>query len=87
MKLKPLLDRVIVKPLEPIKRTPSGLVLPSFVQANVCEAEVLRAAECLNIGFDSKALCSESAGLSCKLSEVNVVVLKSAGVLALVCNE
>ncbi|ATW06066.1 10 kDa chaperonin [Candidatus Hodgkinia cicadicola] len=87
MKLKPLLDRVIVKPLEPIKRTPSGLILPESVQANVCEAEVLWTAEGVDIDVGSKVLYSKSAGLSFKLSELNVVILKSADVLALVYNE
>ncbi|AUG91430.1 10 kDa chaperonin [Candidatus Hodgkinia cicadicola] len=87
MKLKPLLDRVIVKPLESTKRTPSGLILPDFAQANVCEAEVLWVAEGLNIGVGSKVLYSKSAGLSYKLSELSVVILKSADVLALVYDE
>ncbi|AUG34095.1 10 kDa chaperonin [Candidatus Hodgkinia cicadicola] len=87
MKLKPLLDRVIVKPLEPIKRTSSGLILPDSAQANVCEAEVLWIAEGVNINVGSKVLYSKSAGLSYKLSELNVVILKSADVLALVYNE
>ncbi|XXN13637.1 MAG: hypothetical protein AAI902_00120 [Candidatus Hodgkinia cicadicola] len=87
MKLKPLIDRVIVKPLEPVKRTSSGLILPDSVQSNVCEAEVLWVAEGLNIDVGSKVLYSKSAGLSYKLSELSVVILKSADVLALVYNE
>ncbi|AUG34209.1 10 kDa chaperonin [Candidatus Hodgkinia cicadicola] len=87
MNLKPLLDRVMLKPLEPIKRTSSGLVLPDSAQASVCEAEVLWMAEGVNINAGSKALPSKSAGLSYKLSELNVVILKSADVLALVYNE
>ncbi|AUG33764.1 10 kDa chaperonin [Candidatus Hodgkinia cicadicola] len=72
MKLERLLDRAIVKP-----RASGGSTLLDSVQANVCEAE--RA----NI----KVLCSKSAGLSYKLSELNVVVLGNAGVSALVDNE
>ncbi|AUG91326.1 10 kDa chaperonin [Candidatus Hodgkinia cicadicola] len=87
MKLKPLLDRVIVKPRESTKRTPSGLILPDSAQANVCEAEVLWVAEGLDTDVGSKVLYSKSAGLSCGLSELSVVILKSADVLALVYNE
>ncbi|AUI38887.1 10 kDa chaperonin [Candidatus Hodgkinia cicadicola] len=81
MSLKPLLGRLILEPLEPIKGASSGLP----VQANVCEAEVLWVAEGVNVG--SKVLYSKSAGLSYKLSELNVVTLESADVLALVYNE
>ncbi len=42
-------------------------------------------AEGVNVG--SKVLYSKSAGLSYKLSELNVVTLESADVLALVYNE
>ncbi|AUI38857.1 10 kDa chaperonin [Candidatus Hodgkinia cicadicola] len=56
MKLEPLLDRAIVKPLEPIKSA-SGAALDS-VQANVCEAEALWAAEGANV----RVLCSYICG-------------------------
>ncbi|AUG34072.1 10 kDa chaperonin [Candidatus Hodgkinia cicadicola] len=83
MKLEPLLDRVIVKPLEPIKTTSSGLMSPGSAQANVCGAEVLWAAGGVSKSVGSRG--SKSAGLSCELSDV--VILKSADVSALVYNE
>ncbi|AUG62920.1 10 kDa chaperonin [Candidatus Hodgkinia cicadicola] len=57
MKLEPLLDRVIAKPFEPVKRTSSALILSDSAQANVCEAEVLWVDEGVNVDSRGAVFC------------------------------
>ncbi|XXM93329.1 MAG: hypothetical protein AAI946_00100 [Candidatus Hodgkinia cicadicola] len=87
MQLKPLFNRVVVKPLEVTETTPSGLILASSAQAEVCEAEVLWAADGLNINAGDKVLYAKSAGLRYERADLSVVILKSTDVLAVVYNE
>ncbi len=87
MQLEPLFGKVVVKPLDAVKKTSSGLILPDCAQAGVCEAKVLWAAEGINIKVGSTVLYCKAAGLRYECSELSVVILKSADVLALVYNE
>ncbi|ATY93458.1 10 kDa chaperonin [Candidatus Hodgkinia cicadicola] len=87
MKLKPLFNRVVVRPLEATKKTPSGLILPDCAQTNIVEARVLWAADGLNISANDRILYIKSAGLEYECAGLSVVILKSTDVLALVYNE
>ncbi|XXN13800.1 MAG: co-chaperone GroES [Candidatus Hodgkinia cicadicola] len=87
MQLKPLFNRIVVKPLEPVKKTLGGLILPDSAQDGVCEAEVLWVADGVNIQAGDKILYASGTGLHYNSSNVNVVILKSVDVLAVVYNE
>ncbi len=93
LKLKPLGDRLVVKPLEGEEMTPSGIVLPETAKEKPQKGEVLavgpgaRDEEGKRIKMDvaiaDKVLFAKYAGTEFKLDGEKVLILRESDVLAI----
>ncbi|WGS83565.1 MAG: hypothetical protein P3M75_00065 [Candidatus Hodgkinia cicadicola] len=87
MYLKPLPSKLVAKPLQAVRKTSKGLIIPYSSQAPVAEAVVVWAADNAEVSEGDRVLYLKSMGLSYRLLDLEVVVLKSVDVLAVVCDE
>jgi chaperonin GroES len=93
LKLKPLGDRLVVKPLEGEDVTPSGLVLPETAKEKPQKGEVLsvgpgaRDDDGKRIAMDVKAkdkvLFAKYAGTEFKIDGEKVLILRESDILAI----
>lgn len=93
LKLKPLGDRLVVKPLEGEDVTPSGLVLPETAKEKPQKGEVLsvgpgaRDEDGKRIAMDVKAkdkvLFAKYAGTEFKIEGEKVLILRESDILAI----
>jgi len=93
LKLKPLGDRLVVKPLEGEEMTASGIVLPETAKEKPQKGEVLavgpgaRDEEGKRIKMDvatgDKVLFAKYAGTEFKLDGEKVLILRESDVLAI----
>jgi chaperonin GroES len=93
LKLKPLGDRLVVKPLEGEDVTPSGLVLPETAKEKPQKGEVLsvgpgaRDEDGKRVAMDVKAkdkvLFAKYAGTEFKLEGEKVLILRESDILAI----
>jgi chaperonin GroES len=91
--LKPLADRLVVKPLEQEEKTASGIILPETAKEKPQEGEVLatgpgRWEEDERIPMDVKVgdivLFAKYAGTEVKIKDEKYLILKESDVLAIV---
>ena len=85
MKLKPLFDRVIVKPILE-KKTESGIIMPESSKERPCIGEVIAVGQGddknkIIISVGDKVLYSKYAGVDFKFDGENLVVLKQVDIL------
>jgi chaperonin GroES len=92
--LKPLADRIVVKPLEQEERTPGGIILPETAKEKPQEGEVLAVGPG-RMGEDNKripmevkvgdiVLFAKYAGTEVKIRDEKYLILKESDVLAIV---
>ena len=96
MNLKPLGDRVVVKPVEKEERTKSGIVLPDTAKEKPQEGivEAVGTGRILDNGtkvpmelkVGDKVLYAKYAGNEFKLDEVEYLIVSEKDVLAVVAN-
>ncbi len=94
LNLKPLGDRLVIKPLEGEEVTPSGLVLPETAKEKPQKGEVLsvgpgaRDEDGKRIAMDVKAgdkvLFAKYAGTEIKIDSEKLLILRESDVLAIV---
>ena len=93
MKLKPLLDRVVLKPVEAEEKTVSGIILPSSAQEKPSIATVVAVGEGgyvdghdvkMLVKVGDKVLFSKYAGSECKIDDEKFIVIKQADILAVI---
>jgi chaperonin GroES len=94
LNLKPLGDRVVIKPLEGEEVTPSGIVLPETAKEKPQKGEVLsvgpgaRDEDGKRIAMDVKAgdkvLFAKYAGTEIKIDSEKVLILRESDILAIV---
>jgi chaperonin GroES len=94
LNLKPLGDRVVIKPLEQDEVTPSGIVLPETAKEKPQKGEVLsvgpgaRDEDGKHIAMDLKAgdkvLFAKYAGTEIKIDGEKLLILRESDVLAIV---
>ena len=94
LNLKPLGDRLVIKPLEGEEVTPSGIVLPETAKEKPQKGEVLavgpgaRDEDGKRIVMDVKAgdrvLFAKYAGTEIKIDSEKVLILRESDVLAIV---
>lgn len=94
LNIKPLADRLVVKPLEEEEVTPSGIVLPETAKEKPQKGEVLavgpgargddgeRIAIDLTVG--QKVLFTKYAGTEIKIDGDKYLILRESDVLALI---
>jgi chaperonin GroES len=94
MTLKPLGDRLLVKPIEQEEKTASGIILPETAKEKPQEGEVLAAGpggrkeDGTRIEMDVKVgdivLYAKYAGTEIKMDGVKYLILRESDVLAVV---
>jgi chaperonin GroES len=93
LKLKPLGDRLVVKPLEGEEMTPSGIVLPETAKEKPQKGEVLAVGPGardeegkrikMDVAIGDKVLFAKYAGTEFKLDGEKVLILRESDVLAI----
>lgn len=94
LKIKPLSDRLVVKPLEEEEVTPSGIVLPETAKEKPQKGEILsvgpgaRDDEGKRIPMDvdvgNKILFAKYAGTEIKVDGDKLLILRESDVLAII---
>ena len=92
--LKPLGDRLVVKPIEQEEVTASGIILPETAKEKPQEGEVLAAGPGklddngkrvpMEVKVGDRVLYAKYAGTEIKLEDDKVLILKESDVLAIV---
>lgn len=93
MKLKPLDDRIVLKPLEEEEKTAGGIVLPDTAKEKPQRGEVIAVGEgkLLDNGKRVKPLVKQGdrviygkfAGTEIKVEDVDYIIMKETELLAL----
>ena len=93
MILKPLLDRVVLKPIEAEEKTVSGIILPSSAQEKPSIATVVAVGDGgfvdghdvkMLVKVGDRVLFSKYAGSECKIDDEKYIVIKQADILAVI---
>ena len=95
MKLKPLGDRVVVKPLEEEERTKGGIVLPDTAKEKPQHGEVVAVGPgewdddgkkriALDVKEGDRVLFAKYAGTEVKSDEGDLLILRATDILAIV---
>ncbi|GAB4185208.1 MAG: co-chaperone GroES [Calditrichia bacterium] len=94
MKLRPLGDRVIVRPLEQEEKTKGGIILPDTAKEKPMQGEVVavgpgRRDESgklveMEVKVKDKVLYGKYAGTEVKIEDVEYLILRESDILAIV---
>ncbi len=94
LKLKPLADRLVVKPLEEEEVTPSGIVLPETAKEKPQKGEVMAVGPGardddgkrlpMDVSVGDKVLFAKYAGTEIKVDGDKLLILRESDVLALI---
>ena len=93
MKLKPLADRVVIKSIEAVETTKSGIVLPGSAKEKPQVAEVVAVGPggmvdgkevTMQVKEGDKVIYSEYAGTKVKMDGEEVIIVRQADILAIV---
>jgi len=92
--IKPLGDRVVVKPLEGEEKTPSGIILPETAKEKPQEGEVLAVGPGrfddkgkripMDVAAGDTVLFAKYAGTELKIKDQKYLILKESDVLGIV---
>ena len=93
LKLKPLADRLVVKPLEGEEVTPSGIVLPETAKEKPQKGEVLSVGPgarddegkriVMDVRVGDKVLFAKYAGTEVKIENDKLLSLRESDILAI----
>ena len=93
MKLEPLADRVVVKPIEQETKTKSGLYIPDTAKEKSHQGEVIAVGPgkmddgeiiAMNVKVGDIVLYKEYGGDDFKLDDEEVVILKEEDILGII---
>ncbi|MCA9869061.1 MAG: co-chaperone GroES [Caldilineae bacterium] len=94
MNLKPLGDRLLVKPIEQEEKTASGIILPETAKEKPQEGEVLAVGPggrkedgsriAMDVEVGDRVLYAKYAGTEVKMDGVKYLILRESDVLATV---
>lgn len=91
--LKPLADRVVVRPLEREEKTASGIFLPDNAKEKPQEGEVIAVGPgrtedgkrvVLDVQVGDRVIFSKYAGTEIKVNNEEVLILRESDILAIV---
>jgi chaperonin GroES len=93
LKLKPLGDRLVVKPLEEEEVTPGGIVLPETAKEKPQKGEVLAVGPgarddegkrvAMDVSVGDKVLYAKYGGTEIKMESEKLLILRESDILAL----
>ncbi len=95
VKLQPLANRVVVKPIEEEERTPSGLVLPETAKEKPQKGEVLAVGPGewnedgderipMSVKVGDKVIFAKYAGTEVKVDGEKLLILRESDILAII---
>jgi chaperonin GroES len=94
LNLKPLADRLVVKPLEEEEVTPSGIVLPETAKEKPQKGEVLAVGPgarndegervAMDISVGDKVLFAKYGGTEIKVDGDKLLILRESDILAII---
>ncbi len=86
MKLKPLGNRVLLKPIEVEQKTKSGIYIPESAKEKPKQAEVLAVGDgkLVNVKVGDKVIYSDFGGSDIELDGVKHIVMDIKDILAIV---
>jgi chaperonin GroES len=89
MNMKPLADRVVIKMLEAVETTKSGIVLPGTAKEKPQVAEVIAVGpgtekEKMEVKKGDRVLISKYSGTEVKLDDEQYTIVKQGDILAVV---
>lgn len=91
--LKPLADRLVVRPLEREEKTVSGIVLPDSAKEKPQEGEIIAAGPgryedgkrvALDVKVGDKVIYSKYAGTEVKVDNEELLILRESDILAII---
>lgn len=91
--LKPLADRVVIRPLEREEKTSSGIFLPDNAKEKPQEGEVVAVGPgrfedgvrvALDVKVGDKVIFSKYAGTEVKVQEDEMLILRESDILAVI---
>lgn len=93
MKLKPLLDKVVLKPIEAVETTKAGIILPGSAQEKPEVSEIVAVGPgglvdgkevvmTLNVG--EKVIIGKYTGTTIKLDGVEYTIVSQSDILAVI---
>jgi len=93
LKLKPLADRLVVKPLEEEEVTPSGIVLPETAKEKPQKGEVMAVGPGarddegkriqMDVAVGNKVLFAKYSGTEIKMDGQKLLILRESDILAI----
>lgn len=96
LNLKPLADRLVVKPLEQEEVTPSGIVLPETAKEKPQKGEVLAVGPgtrndegervAMDVSVGDKVLFAKYGGTEIKVDGDKLLILRESDILAIIEN-
>ena len=86
MKVKPLGDRILVRPLDAAEKTAGGIYIPPTAQEKTQEASVVAVGEGkdINVKPGDKIIHDKYAGTSVKVDGQEHIIVKAEDVLAII---
>ena len=94
MKIKPLGDRIVIKPSEEKERTKGGIVLPDTAKEKPHEGEVVAVGEgkktddgkivALSVKVGNKVLYGKYSGTEVTIDDVEYMIVREDDVLAII---
>ncbi|HHV94288.1 MAG TPA: co-chaperone GroES [Firmicutes bacterium] len=93
MKVRPLADRVIVKPIEAEERTKSGIVLPDTAKEKPQEGEVIAVGPGryedgklipMNVKQGDRVLFAKYAGTEIKIDGEEYLIMRESDILGII---
>lgn len=86
MKIKPLSDRVLVKPVDAAEKTAGGIFIPATAQEKTQEAVVVEvgASDDIKVKVKDRVIHDKYAGTTIKVDGADHILLKAEDILAVV---
>ena len=87
MKVKPLADRILVKPVDTEQKTAGGIYIPETAQEKTMEAVVVAVGddkEVITVKVKDKVLHDKYAGTAVKIDGVDHLIVRMDDVLAVI---
>ena len=86
MRIKPLGERVLIKPITEEKRTEGGLVLPDTSKEKPQKAEVIAIGklEDVDLNVGDRVIFSKYAGTEIKIDSEDYILIDSGDILGLI---
>lgn len=94
MKIKPLSDRVVVKPLEPIEKTKGGIYVPDTAKEKPQEGEIFAVGPGrttdegkqvkIEVKVGDKVLYGKYSGTEVTINEEEYLIMRESDILAII---